>query len=86
MAGRESLGNGLATERVCYAVTAQCLGPVRFGKDMASISHPVKTEAVCLCYARGDAELRVPQADTAKGRSAPASQKSNQNISAPMAS
>lgn len=35
---------GRATERLCCVVTAQCLS-----EGKASISHPVKTEAVCVC-------------------------------------
>lgn len=43
----------LAAEWLCYAVTAQ--GPMRLSEGMASISHPVKTEVVCvfvLCQGR----------------------------------
>lgn len=74
---------GLATEWVCYAVTAQW---VLWGSVKAWPPSAIQLRqklCVCLCYAGGDAELRGPRADTAKGHSALPSQKSNQNISTP---
>lgn len=69
---------GLATEQDCYVVTTQCVGPERLSERHGPHQPPSQDKScVCLFYAAGDAELLGPQADTAKGPSALASQKSN---------